>query len=92
MRLSLSLASLFFASQALAFTPAAVSPRTPVSLQDTAKELGIPCEDECALESYPNLPDSIHPGVLSGQAQLDLLKHAKENGKILYCPCLPSCR
>lgn len=83
MRISLSLASLFFASQAVAFTPATFSPRTSVSLKDTAKELGIPCEDECALESYPNLPDSIHPGVLSGQAQLDLFKHAKENGKIL---------
>jgi len=43
-------------------------------------ELGIPCEDECALACYPNLPESVHPGVLSGQAQLDLLNHAKENG------------
>jgi fructose-bisphosphate aldolase class II len=46
----------------------------------TTEELGIPCEDECALSCYPNLPESVHPGVLSGQAQLDLLRHAKENG------------
>ena len=44
-------------------------------------DLGTPCEDECALEKFPNLPDSIHPGVLSGQAQVDLYKHAKENGE-----------
>ena len=46
-----------------------------------AGELGIPCEDECAITSYPNLPESVHPGVLSGKAMMDLLQHAKENGK-----------
>mmetsp|Transcript_14020 Transcript_14020/g.28284 ORF Transcript_14020/g.28284 Transcript_14020/m.28284 type:complete len:428 (+) Transcript_14020:74-1357(+) len=45
-----------------------------------AGELGNPCEDECAMACYPNLPESVHPGVLSGQAMLDLLQHAKENG------------
>jgi hypothetical protein len=43
-------------------------------------ELGTPCEDDCAITSYPNLPKSIHPGVLSGQPMMDLLNHAKENG------------
>lgn len=52
-------------------------------------ELGIPCEDECALEKFPKLPDSIYPGVLSGQAQIDLLDHAKENGE---CPFSVPCR
>ena len=47
-------------------------------------DLGTPCEDECAIEKFPNLPDSIHPGVLSGQAQIDLLTHAKENGEFLF--------
>ena len=46
----------------------------------SSAELGLPCVEECALESFPNLPPSVHPGVLSGQAQIDLLKHAKENG------------
>jgi hypothetical protein len=45
-------------------------------------ELGLPCEDDCAIAKYPNLPASVHPGVLSGQAQLDLLRHAKENGEL----------
>jgi fructose-bisphosphate aldolase, class II len=45
-----------------------------------AEELGIPCLEECAISKYPNLPESIHPGVLSGQALKDLLQHAKENG------------
>lgn len=45
-------------------------------------ELGIPCEGECALEKFPKLPASIYPGVLSGQAQMDLLNHAKENGTL----------
>jgi len=43
-------------------------------------DIGIPCEEECALESFPNLPESVHPGVLSGKAMMDLLQHAKENG------------
>jgi len=46
-----------------------------------AKELGLPCEDECGIERYPNLPESVHPGVLSGQAMMDLLQDAKEKGK-----------
>ena len=29
---------------------------------------------------YANLPSSVHPGVVTGQAMLDLLNHAKENG------------
>jgi hypothetical protein len=49
----------------------------------SSADLGLPCVDECALESFPNLPPSVHPGVLSGQAQIDLLKHAKENGTFL---------
>ena len=52
-----------------------------VSLRDSiSDELGIPCEEECALDSFPNLPESVHPGVVSGQAMLDLINHAKENG------------
>jgi hypothetical protein len=43
-------------------------------------ELGTPCEDDCAMTSFPNLPESVHPGVLSGQPMMDLLNHAKENG------------
>ena len=84
MKLSFSLATLFFASQAAAFAPS-VQPRTSVAMQGTAQELGIPCEDECAIEKYPNLPASVHPGVLSGQAQMDLLQHAKDNGKKESC-------
>ena len=48
----------------------------------SSAELGLPCVDECALEKFPNLPASVHPGVLSGQAQIDLLNHAKENGTL----------
>merc|ERR1719223_263856 len=51
-----------------------------VVLKDTAADLGIPCEDECALQSFPNLPPSVHPGVVTGEAMFDLLNHAKENG------------
>lgn len=64
-----------------AFVPANVG-RVATPLKNMAGDVGIPCEDECALESFPNLPPSVHPGVLSGQAMMDLLDHAKENGKI----------
>lgn len=52
----------------------------PTSLNSMSDELGIPCEDECANPSYTDLPASVHPGVLSGQAMVDLLDHAKANG------------
>jgi hypothetical protein len=29
------------------------------------------------------MPPSVHPGVLSGQATMDLLDHAKQNGESL---------
>lgn len=45
-----------------------------------SEELDLPCENDCAIDKYPKLPESVHPGVLSGQAMVDLLNHAKENG------------
>jgi hypothetical protein len=50
-----------------------------------SSDLGLPCEEECALECFPNLPLSVHPGVVTGQALLDLINHAKENGKKNEC-------
>jgi hypothetical protein len=49
-----------------------------------AGELGLPCEDECALVSYPKLPSSVHPGVLSGRALMDLLNDAREKGTFRF--------
>eukprot|EP00428_Durinskia_dybowskii_P028131 CAMPEP_0170248496 /NCGR_PEP_ID=MMETSP0116_2-20130129/24043_1 /TAXON_ID=400756 /ORGANISM="Durinskia baltica, Strain CSIRO CS-38" /LENGTH=435 /DNA_ID=CAMNT_0010499389 /DNA_START=139 /DNA_END=1446 /DNA_ORIENTATION=+ len=65
-----------------AFVPTSTTGRMSAvkPLKKMSDDVGIPCEDECALESFPNLPESVHPGVLSGQAMMDLLKHAKENG------------
>ena len=47
-----------------------------------ADELDMPCTD---VPSFPNLPPSVHPGVVSGQAMMDLLADAKEKGKIVIC-------
>lgn len=46
-----------------------------------AIELGLPCEEECGMDSYPNMPPSVHPGVVTGQALVDLLNDAKTRGK-----------
>ena len=91
MKLSLAIAAVFVArSTANAFiTPATNMPVAFQSRESTAQdmskgiadELGTPCEDECAMDHYPNLPKSVHPGVVTGQAMIDLLNHAKENGK-----------
>jgi len=51
-----------------------------LSMSRMSDELGIPCEDECALDKFPKLPPSVHPGVVTGQALIDLLNHAKEHG------------
>jgi len=65
-----------------AFAPSASGRFSPVTMKGgMSDDVGIPCEGECALESFPNLPESVHPGVLSGQAMMDLLQHAKDNGK-----------
>jgi fructose-bisphosphate aldolase class II len=56
---------------------------TPPLMTSVAEDLGLPCKGECDLPKYPNLPPSVHPGVLTGQAMMDLLNHAKENGYAL---------
>ena len=88
---------LTLATSAVAWTPALTRPTSTsvrrkslatVPLRGTASsELGIPCEDECALPGYPNMPASVHPGVVTGQALMDLLQHARENG-VCVCVCV----
>jgi len=71
------------AASALAMSPAAVrsSGRAAcVRMGTTSDEMGIPCIGECALDAYPNMPASVHPGVVTGQALIDLLDHAKKTG------------
>jgi len=69
--------------QPTTFLSATSSTETKKREGGVADELGLPCEDECSLQSYPNLPDSVHPGVLSGQAMMDLLEDAKKKGTSL---------
>jgi fructose-bisphosphate aldolase class II len=78
----LSIAALLIVG-ANAFTPGFTSRKASTRLNGMAEDVGIPCEGECALESFPNLPASVHPGVLSGQAMMDLLDHAKKNGELV---------
>lgn len=88
--MKITIAAIFLIAQCAAFAPAIRSPRSSVLQASTqtkkkeggvAEELGTPCDGDCALESYPKLPPSVHPGVLSGKAMMDLLNHAKENGE-----------
>ena len=95
MKLSSALLAVALAGSTAAFTvgPAArssvITSTSSVTASSTrlyekmAVELGTPCEDECALDSYPKMPDSVHPGVNTGQSMVDLLNHAKENGKLM---------
>ena len=79
------LATIVMGSGADAFTAGVrMSARVvSVSVNDKiAGELDIPCEEECALESYPNMPPSVHPGVVTGQALVDLLEDAKTRGEL----------
>jgi hypothetical protein len=43
-------------------------------------ELGVPCIMDDVLESYPKLPLTVHPGVVTGEALTDLLEDAKAKG------------
>jgi fructose-bisphosphate aldolase class II len=77
MKLSIALA---LVAGANAFAPSFNGQGKLTPLKNMADDVGIPCEEECAITSYPNMPESVHPGVLTGQAMMDLLNHAKENG------------
>ena len=65
---------------AFASAPLSNSCASSSALSGSAGELGLPCEAECAITKYPNMPESVHPGVLSGQAVIDLLEDAKKKG------------
>jgi len=80
MKFSLAVFLASAATTAYAFTPTSSGRISPITLSGMSDDIGIPCEDECAIEKYPNLPASVHPGVLSGKPMMDLLEHAKENG------------
>jgi hypothetical protein len=66
-----------------AFAPHSSTHRSTGStkLHQMSNELDLLCEAECAIEKYPNLPESVHPGVLSGKAMMDLLLDAKAKGE-----------
>lgn len=72
-------ASLAFAPT-VSFAHKSSSSVSSSSLRSVSEEFGIPCVEDCAIEKYPNLPESVHPGVLSGQALMDLLADAKAKG------------
>lgn len=88
MRLSTVAVATFLSSiyAANAFLPASFGhqasvPSAGVKMSGSfADEMGIPCEEECAMPTYPNMPDSVHPGVLSGRPMMDLLEDAKKRG------------
>merc|ERR1719223_1299961 len=44
-----------------------------------SEEFGVP-KSPSVPSIYPKMPDSIHPGVVTGKAMVDLLDHAKEHG------------
>lgn len=56
-----------------------------VSSKNGALNMGLISEEldlpPASPKTYPNLPESVHPGVLSGQAMMDLLADAKEKGE-----------
>ena len=100
MKLSTAFACACAVSGVAAFTTTSTSPSSAavsgrafaprsskiLSAAKISEELDLPCDDECALSSYPNMPESVHPGVNTGQSMIDLLNHAKANGTL---PCFP---
>lgn len=83
MRFSLALSALSLVACVEGFVPLSGFVRSNgARSMGISDELDIPCAEDCAMDSYPNMPASVHPGVLSGQAMLDLLDHAKENGTL----------
>jgi hypothetical protein len=81
----MNLLALFLLPQVVvAFASTCSSSSSCTALSGSAGELGLPCEAECAISKYPNMPESVHPGVLSGQAVIDLLEDAKKKGKMRF--------
>jgi len=50
----------------------------PASLEE--KRFPVLSRRDAPVGTFPKMPESVHPGVVSGQALVDLLNHAKENG------------
>ncbi|GAX29000.1 fructose-bisphosphate aldolase, class II [Fistulifera solaris] len=65
-------AALFFAPSVLAFAPAQPAFRPVTSLKST--------EAAAETKAFAKLPASVKPGVVTGQALVDLLQHAKKEG------------
>ncbi|CAL1141493.1 unnamed protein product [Cladocopium goreaui] len=50
----------------------------PASLEE--KRFPVLSRRDAPVGTFPKMPESVHPGVVSGKALVDLLNHAKENG------------
>jgi fructose-bisphosphate aldolase class II len=86
MKFSLAAALVFIAnlSATTAFSNPPSFGKTSLKLKGSfSEEFGIPCGDDCATAKYPNMPESVHPGVLSGKSMIDLLDDAKKKGYAL---------
>ncbi|CAL1136922.1 unnamed protein product [Cladocopium goreaui] len=57
----------------------AMKPRAARKAQ-SEKRFPVLSRSDPPLGTFPKMPESVHPGVVSGQALVDLLNHAKENG------------
>mmetsp|Transcript_32051 Transcript_32051/g.52957 ORF Transcript_32051/g.52957 Transcript_32051/m.52957 type:complete len:434 (-) Transcript_32051:138-1439(-) len=79
MKFAVALASLLIVCTE-AFAPAFRPTARHVALKGISEDLDLPCVEECGMDKYPNMPESVHAGVVTGQAMLDLLEHAKQNG------------
>lgn len=80
MKFAVALAALFVCAEA--FAPAFTGRSVTTRVNNFSEDIGIECGEECGMEKYPNMPESVHAGVVTGQALVDLLDHAKENGKL----------
>eukprot|EP00435_Cladocopium_sp_Y103_P003273 s5613_g1.t1 len=65
---------------AAAGTRKAVKPRKAARKAQSEKRFPVLSRSDPPLGKFPKMPESVHPGVVSGQALVDLLNHAKENG------------
>merc|ERR1719331_2811890 len=80
---AVAMLSMLGVTSALAMSPAGLRSSgrgVCVRMGTTSDEMGIPCIGECALNAYPNMPGSVHPGVVTGDALVDLLDDAKAKG------------
>lgn len=74
---------LCLAPSVISLALATFRPHQSIVINSVLEELSIPYKEESDLKFYPNIPPSVHPSVITGNALFDLQQNAKERNYVI---------